>query len=171
VANRKTNNMPTLNLVASIATSVLLIGLSLFLAGPAFELPGLGPKGGLQAGTLPQFVVVVVIVLAVLSVINDVIKWRADRRWGHMPEQPFAPVRQVVTVGGSVLVLLAAYVFAWGPVPFPLISFVFFTFVGAILAPPAERTPRGYSKIALTGLLFSIGVWLIFTFVLNVPLR
>ncbi|ASP21247.1 tripartite tricarboxylate transporter TctB family protein [Antarctobacter heliothermus] len=163
--------MPTLNLVASIATSALLVGLSLFLAGPAFDLPGLGPKGGLRAGTLPQFVVVVVIALAVLSVINDVVKWRADRRPGHMPEQPFAPVRQVVAVGGSVLVLLAAYVFAWGPLPFPLISFVFFTAVGAILSPPTERTLRGYSKIALTGLLFSTGVWLIFTFVLNVPLR
>ncbi len=163
--------MPILNLAASIAVSVFLIGLSLFLTGPAFDLPGLGPKGGLQAGTLPQFVVVTVIVLASLSAINDILRWRVGRRTGRATEPAIAPVRQVLLVGGGILVLLATYVFAWRPLPFPLITFVFFTSVSAILAPPSVRTFRGYAVIALTGLLFSIGVWLLFTFVLKVPLR
>ncbi|SFE93098.1 tripartite tricarboxylate transporter TctB family protein [Roseivivax sediminis] len=163
--------MPNLNLCSSIMTCLFLIGLSVVLAGPAFDLPGLGPRGGLQAGTLPQFVVVMVALLATLSLVSDLLKWRRGRQPGAEIEPEVAPLRQVVFVGGGIMALLAVYVFAWRPLPFPLISFVFFTIVSAILAPPAARNPRGYGVIALTGLLFSICVWALFTSVLKVPLR
>lgn len=163
--------MPVLNLVASIAVSVFLVGLCLVLAGPAFDLSSFGPNGGLQSGTLPQFVVIAVTVLAVISAVSDIVKWRAGRRSGEVPVNTVAPVRQVVLIGGGVMAMLAAFVFTWRPLPFPLIAFVFFTVVGVILAPPPSRTLRGYGAIALTGLLFSGGVWLLFTSVLNVPLR
>lgn len=159
--------MPTLNLCASIVTCLFLIGLSVVLAGSAFDLPGLGPNGGLQAGTLPQFVVVMVALLATLSLVADILKWRR----GGEPGAEVAPLRQVILVGGGIMALLAVYVFAWRPLPFPLISFVFFTIVSVILAPPAARGLKGYGVIALTGLLFSIGIWLLFTYVLKVPLR
>lgn len=163
--------MPTLKICASILSCLFLIGLSLILAGPAFDLPGLGPNGGLQAGTLPQFVVVMVVILATLSLVADILKWRRGRPPGTEPEPEDAPLRQVILVGGGVMALLAVYVFAWRPLPFPLITFVFFTIVSAILTPPASRSLKGYGVIALTGLLFSLGVWLLFTNVLKVPLR
>lgn len=162
--------MPTLHFVASLVVSFFLIGLSALLAGPAFELENFGPRGGLQAGTLPQFVVVVVIVLAALSAAGDFWNWRASRRNRHEGEA-IAPVRQVVLVGGGVLALLAAYVFAWRPLPFPLITIVFVMLVSAIIAPPGARGPRGLSIIGLFSLLFSVAVWLIFTYALKVPLR
>ncbi|WBU64797.1 tripartite tricarboxylate transporter TctB family protein [Paracoccus aerodenitrificans] len=163
--------MPHLNLFASVVTCLFLIGLSLVLAGPAFELPGLGPKGGLQSGTLPQFVVVTVAALSVLSLASDILKWRRGMKPGVEIEPEVAPLRQVLVVGGGIMVLLAVYVFAWRPLPFPLISFVFFALVGAILAPPAARSTKGYGVIALTGIVFSVAVWLLFTYVLKVPLR
>lgn len=163
--------MPTLHLIASLAVSLFLVGLSALLAAPAFELVGIGPRGRLQAGALPQFVVVVVALLAVLSAAGDFRKWRASRHGGVDPEEAFAPARQVVLVGGGVMFLLAAYVFAWRPLPFPLTTAVFVVLVSWIIAPRSARTWRGMFTIVVTSVLFSIGVWLVFTYLLKVPLR
>jgi len=163
--------MPTLHFVASMVVSAFLIGLSALLAGPAFELNSFGPKGGLQAGTLPQFVVITVVFLAFLSALNDFCKWHLSRREGLDPGEALAPARQIVLVGGGVMLLLVAYVFAWRPLPFPLITIVFVALVSWVIAPFAARTARGMVTIGLTSVLFSIGVWLVFTYVLKVSLR
>ncbi|WP_274424733.1 tripartite tricarboxylate transporter TctB family protein [Chelativorans sp. YIM 93263] len=163
--------MPTLHFIASLAVSLFLIGLSALLAGPAFDLVSIGPRGGLQAGALPQFVVVMVVMLAVLSVVSDFRRWRASRHGGVESEEAFAPGRQVALVGGGVMMLLAAYVFAWRPLPFPLTTAVFVTLVSLVIAPRGARTRRGMFTIVLTSVLFSIGVWLVFTYLLKVPLR
>lgn len=163
--------MPTLHLVASLGVSAFLLGLSVILAGPAFELTGLGPRGGLHAGALPQFVVVVVAVLAVISAVSDLRRWWVTRSDASQQEEPFASPDQVLKVGGGVLALLALYVFAWRPLPFPLITMVFVALVSLIVAPPAARAPKGLAIIGLTSVLFSLGVWLVFTYVLKVPLR
>ena len=163
--------MPTLHFVASLVVTAFLIGLSALLAGPAFELNSFGPNGGLQAGTLPQFVVITVVLLATLSALNDFRKWHLSLREGLDPGEALAPTRQIVLVGGGVMFLLAAYVFAWRPLPFPLITIVFVAIVSWIIAPAAARTSRGMVTIGITSVLFSIGVWLVFTYALKVPLR
>ena len=67
--------MPTLHYIASLATSLFLIGLTLVLAGPAFDFEAFEARGGLGAGALVQFVVMAVILLSVLSIIGDSLKW------------------------------------------------------------------------------------------------
>jgi len=163
--------VPTLHFVASLIVSLFLICLCVILAGPAFEMQSFGPRGGLQAGTLPQFVVIVVIVLAALSAVSDFWTWYTARRDQRDLGPAIAPARRVVLVGGGVMLLLAAYVFAWRPLPFPLITMVFVALVSGIIAPPSARTARGTITIGLTAVLFSIGVWLVFTYALKVPLR
>lgn len=163
--------MPTLHLVASLLVSAFLVALAVILAEPAFELVSVGPRGGLQAGALPQFVVVLVAVLAVLSAAGDYVRWREARNGDGVQEEAFASPRRVILVGGGVLILLAAYVFAWRPLPFPLITVVFVALVSWTIAPPAARTRKGYLVITLTSVLFSVGVWLVFTHLLKVPLR
>lgn len=165
--------MPTLHFIASLVTSLFLIGLSLLLAEPAFDLVAFGPQGGLEAGALPQFVIIMVIVLAAFSAVGDTWKWFSscrDRR-GKEVSEAIAPADQVVWIGGGVLVLLAAYVFAWQPLPFPLITIVFVTLVSAIIAPVEARNLRGLLIIGLNAVFFSISVWLVFTYALKVHLR
>lgn len=163
--------MPTLHYIASLATSLFLIGLTLVLAGPAFDLEAFGARGGLGAGALLQFVVMAVILLSVLSIIGDSLKWYSARKAGRDPGEPIAPPRHVVLVGGGVLLLLAAYVFAWRPLPFPLITVVFVALVSGLIGPTYLRSKKGLLTIGLMAVLFSVGVWLVFTYALKVPLR
>lgn len=163
--------MPNLHFVSSLATNLFLIALTLVLAGPAFDLEAFGSRGGLGAGALPQFVVMAVIVLSCLSIIGDTRKWYLTRKMGRDPGEPIAPTRHVVLVGGGVLLLLAAYVFAWRPLPFPLITIVFVALVSALIGPAHLRSKKGLLTIGLTAVLFSVGVWLVFTYALKVPLR
>ena len=163
--------MPNLHFAASVAISLFLLALVAILAGPAFELAGFGDERGLQAGTLPQFVVVVVAVLALLSLLGDLLMWRRSRHGKIDPGEPVTSVRDALVLGGGVLFLLAAYVFAWRPLPFPVVTTAFVVLVTLLIAPAAERRGRGLIRIGLASVIFSIGVWLVFTNVLQVPLR
>lgn len=163
--------MPKLHLAASAVVTVFLLALVAILAGPAFELAGFGDGRGLQAGTLPQFVVVAVAVLSILSLLGDLLKWHLERRGEIDPGEAVASAGDAFVLGGGVLVLLAAYVFAWRPLPFPVVTIAFMSLVTLLIAPPAERRGRGLIRIALISVIFSGAVWLVFTHLLKVPLR
>lgn len=163
--------MHTTKFVTSLIVSVFLLGLCALLAGAAFELETYGPKGGPQAGWLPQLVVISVVILSALSFSGDGLrKLRGTRSREEEPEAEI-PARSLIVIGGSVILMLGAYVFLWRQLPFPVITAGFFLLVSLVLAPASARNLKGYAIIALTSLLFSIGVWLVFTYALKVPLR
>lgn len=163
--------MHTSKFVTSLIVSLFLLGLCIFLAGPAFELQTYGPKGGPQAGWLPQVVVVSVIILSILSFGGDGLRKLSEHRSGEEKPEAEIPARNLILIGGGVTLILAAYVFLWRALPFPVITIGFFLLVSLLLAPASARTVRGYVMIAITSVLFSIGVWLIFTYALKVSLR
>lgn len=163
--------MPNLHFAASALVSLFLLALVAVLAGPAFELPGFGDGRGLQAGTLPQFTVVVVAVLVILSLLGDFLVWRRGRRGEIDPGRPVATAHDALILGGGVLLLLAGYVFAWRPLAFPVVTTAFVGLVTLLIAPARERRGRGLIRIGLMSILFSIGVWLVFVHILKVPLR
>lgn len=167
--------MANLRLAASAAVSVLLLALCSVLAGPAFEMPALGSRGGLGAGALPQFVVVSTALLAVVIFIQDFFAWKRRGDIDGAPEEAAkdssADARRVVGIGTAVLVLLAVYVFVWRWIGFLPASIGFMAVLCMVLAPGASRTARGMVIAAVTSILFCTGVWALFVYVLMVPLR
>lgn len=166
--------MRTVRFWASILSTILLLGLCALLAGPSFELPAGGPRMGIGAGALPQFVVVATAILAVITLLGDIAAWRrppASPIAGETRDAEDTDPRRVVILGGFVLVLLAAYIGAWpylGFIP-PTIGFI--AALSLVLLPRAEWTAMRMASIALMAILFTLGVWALFVHVLMVPLR
>lgn len=160
---------------ASLFMTVFLTGLAVVLAGPAFDLQTFGRTGQIAAGALPQAVVVATIVLAALSLGEDVLARLRGGTAGGEPEAEdgldSAPAIQVLGLGLGILALLAGYVFLWRHVGFPAASSVFMAAAAALLAPKGARGVKGFAIIAITAVLFCVGVWLAFVHLLAVPLR
>ena len=153
---------------AAIAfVALFLVCLSVVLAGPAFELRTLGRTGIIDAGALPQAVVITVGVLAVFVFATDMI----DHARGREPAGGVEGGGMVVMLGGGVLLLLAAFLVLWPHLGFPIAASAFMAATSALLAPPESRTPWGYTAIGVVSVAFCFGVWLAFTNVLGVPLR
>ena len=160
-----------MRLSASIAVSLFLVGLAaLVLWQPAFDLPRFGSKGQIGAGALPQLVLFLTIVLALLSAVTDVVL-RVRRGPRAIAPAIAAPASRVLPIGFAILALLGLYLIGWQRIGFPIASAAFMAVASALLAPPSARNVRGYAIIVVTSVLFCVGVWLAFVHLLAVPLR
>lgn len=166
--------MSHLRLAASTLVTVFLLALCAVLVGPAFELAAYNGQGGISAGGLPQFVVVSVALLAPLMFAQDAIRFR---RTGHISgsfdfeDGDGAEARRTALLGSTVLVLLAAYAFAWRWLGFLPASMLFMSVLCLVLAPKDRRTALGLATAILFSILFCLGVWALFVHLLAVPLR
>lgn len=164
--------MQLIRFAASAAMSLILLALAAFLYGPSFAMPTAGVEIGLGRGALPQFCVVAGAILAVIVFLKDAISLR---RTGSI-EGPQAigdavdPGR-VVVIGFSALVLLAAYLVAWAFIGFLPASIAFMIIMSMILLPRDYWNTRSLTLVFATGGLFGLGVWALFVYVLEVPLR
>lgn len=165
--------MTSVQLAASAFVALFLVGLAVFLAPAAFELQAMGSRGGLGAGALPQFAVVVVPLLAVASLVADVLIYRRTRGFAaDAAAGPAAPSsRRVLGLGTTVLAMLVMLAGVWRFAGFPIASVAFMAVLATILMPASSRTPRGYAILAATTLFFCLGTWAFFVHVLMVPLR
>ncbi|WP_209427950.1 tripartite tricarboxylate transporter TctB family protein [Pararhodobacter sp. SW119] len=152
---------------ASAFVTLFLMGLCILLAGPAFEMRAFGRSGSIDAGALPQAVVVVVAVLAILAFSSDAFDHFRGRAEGGSSTRGMT----VLLIGGAVLLLLAGFLALWSRLAFPIAAAAFMTSTSLLIAPPETRNLRGYTTIVVVSVAFSLGVWLAFTYLLGVPLR
>lgn len=157
--------------VASGAATIFLVSFCVYLSGPAFDLPTYTRQGTIAAGALPQFTVVTVGLLAVMSFGADLFQKLRNRETPEADVNFSANPRTVVLVGFSVLVLLSAFLFVWQTVNFPVAAMLFMASMSALITPQEYRTAKGYAVMAGTSLFFCGSVWLAFVHLLVVPLR
>lgn len=164
--------MNTIRLAASAAVTLILLGLVALLAGPAFDMPATGRVTGIGSGALPQFCVIALAVLAVIIFARDLVSMRRSGAISGPAEfGEGADPRRVVWISLAVLVALSAYVWAWSVIGFAPASILFMIVMSLMLLPPERRTVRALAGVAAMGVLFGLGVWALFTYALQVPLR
>lgn len=164
--------MQPIRLAASAAMTLILLALVALLSGPSFAMPSSSAAAGLGRGALPQFCVVAAAVLAVLVFVRDLLAYRR----GGAITGPFeisagTEPRRVFTVGLAALVLLSAFVVGWQLVGFLPAAISFLVVVSLLLLPRDRWNVRSVGVAGLTGVLFGLGVWALFVYVLQVPLR
>jgi hypothetical protein len=152
---------------ASAFVTLFLVGLCIFLAGPAFELRAFGRTGNIDAGALPQAVVIVVAGLAILAFASDMF----DMYRGRAQDGGSTRGMTILLIGGAVLLLLAGFLMLWPRFGFMVAAASFMALTSALIAPPERRNLRGYAVIIFVSLAFCVAVWLAFTNLLGVPLR
>ncbi|MCD6679139.1 MAG: tripartite tricarboxylate transporter TctB family protein [Burkholderiaceae bacterium] len=164
--------MQTVRLAASALMTLLVLALCAVLWQPSFAMPTLSADVGLGRGALPQFCVLAALVLTVLMFVKDLLAWRATGAiTGPFEVADKAQPGRVVAVGGAALALLTAYVAAWGLLGFLPATIAFLLVVSALLLPAGQRSLRAATVLVATAVLFAIGVWALFVYVLEVPLR
>lgn len=164
--------MQAIRFAASVAMTLIILGFVVLLYGPSFAMPATGAETGLGRGALPQFCVIAGAIFAVAMFVRDVVSMR--RRGaihGPLAVSPTAESKRVVFVGLSALALLAAYVALWAYVGFLLASIAFLVASSLLLLPVEHWNARSLSVLLATGVLFGVGVWSLFVYVLQVPLR
>lgn len=165
-------SMQSIRLAASAAMMVLLLGLSALLFGPSFAMPTAGASIGLGRGALPQFCVVMASVLSVIIFVRDLIAFRRSGSiTGPAGLGASADPRRVITLGCMSLVLLVAFVVAWQWLSFLPAAVGFVLVTSLMLLPRERRGPRAVALVLATSVLFALGVWALFVYVLQVPLR
>jgi hypothetical protein len=164
--------MQAIRFAASAAMTLIVLGLAGLLFGPSFEMPATGAEIGLGRGALPQFSVVAGAVLAIAIFVRDVVQMRRTGTiHGPANVNASADSKRVVVIGLSALALLAAYVTAWAYVGFMGATIPFLLVMSLLLLPVSHWNARSLALVAATGLLFGLGVWALFVYVLQVPLR
>lgn len=164
--------MEAIRLAASAAMTVIVLALAAILFGPSFAMPTGGPEVGLGRGALPQFCVVAGAILAVAIFVRDLLAMRRSGAIvGPSGISEGTEPRRVVIVGFAALLLLAAYVVAWLYVGFLPASVVFLAATSLLLLPRERWSVRSLLPVAATSVLFGVGVWALFVYVLQVPLR
>lgn len=164
--------MQAIRFAASAAMTLIILSLATLLYGPSFAMPATGAEIGLGRGALPQFCVVAAAIFAVVIFVRDVICMRRSGAiHGPFNISATAESKRVVFVGLSALVLLAAYVAAWAFVGFLLASIGFLVVTSLLLLPIEHWNARSLAVLLATEVLFGIGVWALFVYVLQVPLR
>jgi hypothetical protein len=164
--------MDRLRLAASAAVTLILLGLVTVLWGPAFALPASGRVSGIGPGALPQFSVLAIAGLAVVIFVRDLIHMR--KTGGISGASSFGdgaePLR-VVFMSVATMLALGAYVTLWSFIGFPAASVIFLTFLSALLLPREQWSVRSLATLCAVSVGFGIGVWALFVYVLQVPLR
>ena len=164
--------MQLIRFAASAAMTLILLALVALLYGPSFAMPTAGVEIGLGRGALPQFCVVAGAILAVIIFAKDVVSMRRTGSIeGPSALSEGADPRRVVIIGFSALVLLAAYLVAWAFIGFLPASIVFMIVLSLVLLPREHWNTRSLTLVSATGSLFGLGVWALFVYVLQVPLR
>ncbi len=164
--------MRTVRFFASALSTLMLLGLCILLAPPAFELTTAGPQYGIGAGALLQFVIVATALLTVLMLIRDFIAWRedgAETATGEANTLDDADPMRVI--GVCVLALLAAHIALWAYAGFIAASVAFMAALSLILLPRDQWTASRLAIVAAMSVLFPVAVWALFVHVLMVPLR
>lgn len=164
--------MQLIRLAASIAIALLLLAMVALLWGPSFAMPAGSGTAGLGRGALPQFCVVAGAVLAVVILVRDVLSHRRTGAITGLTELGTSTEpRRVVGIGLAALVMLAAFVAGWQWVGFLPATMAFIATTSLALLPRSDWRPRTLSIVVATAGLFSLGVWALFVYLLQVPLR
>jgi hypothetical protein len=164
--------MQAIRLAASAAMTIIVLVLAAILFVPSFDMPTMSAEIGLGRGALPQFCVVAAAILAVAIFLRDVVSMlRSGAIVGPSGISEATEPRRVVGIGFAALVMLAAYVVAWQFLGFLPASIVFLAATGLLLLPRERWNVRSLTAVGATSLLFAIGVWALFVYVLQVPLR
>ncbi|AUN93695.1 tripartite tricarboxylate transporter TctB family protein [Pseudazoarcus pumilus] len=164
--------MHSLRLAASAAVTLILLGLVALLWSPAFALPAAGRVNGIGPGALPQFSVVAIAALSVLIFVRDFVSMRRSGQISGASEfGEGADPRRVVGISLVTLLALSAYVALWAAIGFPVASILFLAVMSMVLLPRELRSTRAYVAIAVCSVAFGTGVWALFVYVLQVPLR
>lgn len=164
--------MQSIRLAASVAMALLLLAMVAILYGPSFAMPAGSGTAGLGRGALPQFCVVAAAVLAVAVAIRDVL---SQRRTGAITGAAVVgdatDPRRVVGIGLAALVMLAGFLLGWQWLGFLPAAMGFVAATSLMLLPRAHWEARNLRTLVATSVLFSLGVWALFVYVLQVPLR
>jgi hypothetical protein len=164
--------MQSIRLAASVAMALLLLAMVAILVGPSFAMPAGSGTAGLGRGALPQFCVVAAAVLALAVVIRDVLsKRRTGAITGAAEIGETTDPRRVVGIGLAALVMLAGFLLGWQWLGFLPATMAFVAATGLMLLPRAHWKARSLLPLLATSVLFSLGVWALFVYVLQVPLR
>jgi len=164
--------MQQIRLVASFAMTLILIGLVVLLWEPSFAMQAGSRTAGLGSGALPRFCIVAVGVLAVAVLIRDVISYRRNGAIkGNAEIDTETDPRRVLGIGLATLVLLAGFLIGWQLLGFLPSSMAFLATTSMLLLPKVRWTRHMLLPVLMTSILFSIGVWAIFVYLLQVPLR
>jgi hypothetical protein len=164
--------MQAIRFAASAAMTLLVLGLAALLWSPSFQMPATGAEIGLGRGALPQFCVVAGAIFAIAIFIRDVVHMRRTGSiQGPSSLSASADSKRVVVIGLAALLLLAAYVTAWAYFGFLLSSIAYLIVTSLVLLPFGHWQVRSIAIVAAVGVLFGVGVWALFVYVLQVPLR
>lgn len=164
--------MQRIRLAASGLMALIILALATLLFKPSFALPTGGAEVGLGGGALPQFCVIAGAILAAASFIRDVVVMiRTDSIVGSVEiSEPTEP-RRIVLVGIAAFALLVAYVITWLLLGFLIASIMFLAAMSFLLLPRGSWNPRTILLLLANSVFFGVGVWALFIYVLQVPLR
>lgn len=164
--------MNQIRLAASAAVTLILLGFAALLWGPAFDMPTTGRVTGIGSGALPQFCIIAAAVLAILIFVRDLVAMRRSGAIsGPADFGDGADPRRVVLISLAALAALSAYVAAWVAIGFPPATIGFLIVMSLMLLPRERWSLRSIVGVIAMGVLFGLGVWALFVYALQVPLR
>lgn len=157
---------------ASFLALAILLGLCVFLYGPARELPLLNVQGSIGPGALPVGVVVGVAILSLLVAVTEVRKLLGREADAALAEASLiVSARSFVWRSAAVIAMLAGYAALWKMTHFVPASMAFFAVLGLFLLEPEQRTFRTIAATLVVAVIFAPAIWFAFERLLGVPLR
>jgi hypothetical protein len=164
--------MQSIRLAASVAMTLLLLGFVVLLWGPSFAMPAGSGTAGLGRGAMPQFCMFAAAVLAVAVLVRDVLSYRRSGAITGVSEIGEATdPRRVAGIGLVTLALLAGFLVGWQWLGFLPAAMAFLAATSLLLLPRDHWHRRTLFPMVATSILFSFGVWAMFVYLLQVPLR
>lgn len=157
---------------ASFLALAILLGMCVFLYGPARELPLLNVQGSIGPGALPVGVVIGVAVLSVLVAITEIRKLvRGDTDSALTEASLTVSARSFVWRSAAVIAMLAGYAALWRMTHFVPASIAFFAVLSLFLLEPEQRKFRTIAGTLIVAVIFAPAIWFAFERLLGVPLR
>ena len=164
-----------LAVLQSVALWVVLLALgtiALTMSGVAASLPGGRLAGALGPRTVPLFVFNAIGALAALVAVVEaiaIVKQRRANKAEHAPAAGDAANAKMVSLWPLLVVLAAVVSFAaaWRALGFLTASAALVAVLGYVLAPAGRRSLLVSAVLAIA---FTTAIWLLFRFVLSVPL-
>lgn len=156
---------------ASALTLAGLLAGALLLIGPTLDLPRGSASRPVGPGSFPLGILVLVIILSVLIGIQEVLRFlKPGPAPAPAPAPDAAGMRQVAYAGVTVT-LLAVFIWVWQAAGFLVAAALFYAVLAVGLVPKERRSWRQYGLAAAIGITTTAGVWVLFQYVLGVPLR
>lgn len=164
--------MHRVRLAASAAVTLILLGLAALLWAPAFALPASGRVNGIGPGALPQFSVVAIAALSAVIFVRDLLAMRRSGQIsGASSFADGARPAKLVVMSLATLIALAAYLALWVEIGFPAASVLFLVALSLLLLPRERWSKRTLASVVAVSTGFGLGVWALFVYILQVPLR